>query len=105
MILPHTGQTGSGADVAADTTVRLQGDRVAILLVAVATFHTRLPEANLDHYDVLIAPDGDQLQVIFLPRLAEGERPQRGGGTSLGREFNVWISPADGTVQRTSFAR
>lgn len=106
MNMPVTG-SGTIPVAAADPghPVSVKGECIAALLAACAVFGDKLPEARMQHYDVEIGTHDGAWMVTFVPRLADGERPQRGGRTSLGRELSVWVSPKDDSVQRIAFAR
>lgn len=97
------------ASVAGDTTaaraVELDGAHARAIAAAVDAATQKLPGTDLDQYTVKATRDGGEFQVIFVPKLAPGEKPALGGRTSQGQELNVWVSADGYAVSRTAFAR
>lgn len=97
------------ASVAGDTTaaraVEIDGAHARAIAAAVEAAVQKLPDADFAQYTVKAKRDGGEFQVIFVPRLAPGEKPALGGRTSQGQELNVWVSADDFAVSRTAFAR
>lgn len=83
----------------------LEATQARAIAVAYAGFTAALPEARPEHYEVLIRQDDAHYVVTFLPKLAEGERPVRGGRTSQGQEWSAWVSSDTFELARQAFAR
>lgn len=86
--------------------LKINGADLHAVQSAYTAFQEKQPEAKLENYEVIVHPKADgQIQVVFLPKLADGETPKFGGGTSLGKEINVWVSAEGYKVERVTFAR
>ncbi|MCD9006186.1 hypothetical protein LDO31_08055 [Luteimonas sp. XNQY3] len=83
----------------------LEASEARAISVAYAGFVAALPEARAEQYEVLVRPDDAHYVVTFLPKLAEGERPVRGGRTSQGQEWTAWVSRETFELARQAFAR
>lgn len=55
-------------------------------------------EQNLRNFDVRLSDVGQYIEVRFSARLAEGEDPKLGGGTSLGRDLAYVVRKTDGKL-------
>lgn len=86
--------------------LELDGAAVRALASALPAFAEKAPGSKLDNYIVHVNPPEDGLvQVVFEPRLPEGEPPTLGGSNAAGPEVNVWIRTGDYGVEKTSLAR
>lgn len=88
------------------TALELDGAAVRALAAALPAFAGKAPGSKLDDYIVHVNPPEEGLvQVVFEPRLPEGEPPTLGGANAAGPEVNVWVRTADYEVEKTSLAR
>lgn len=71
---------------------------------AMPSFRQKVPEGDVADYRIVLRQDDKGYRVIFVPKLAEDEKPAPGGETSLGRELNVWISTRDFSVVDVAYA-
>ncbi|KGO99647.1 hypothetical protein N791_02710 [Lysobacter defluvii IMMIB APB-9 = DSM 18482] len=86
--------------------LELDGTAVRALAAALPAFAGKAPGSKLDDYIVHVNPAEDGLvQVVFEPRLPEGQPPTLGGSTPAGPEVNVWVRTEDYEVEKTSLAR
>lgn len=60
---------------------------------------------DVTHHDVEVLLGSTTIELVFLPRLAPGEKLRPGGGTSLGREVHLHYERATGTFVRRHFTR
>lgn len=87
-------------------TLKVDGHRAQVIAAAVPAFAAEAPESRLENYVVHVhAPQDGLVQVVFQPRLPEGQPPKLGGRNPNGPEVNVWVRLDDLGVERTSFAR
>lgn len=60
---------------------------------------------NVSNHDVEVVTQTATIELVFLPRLALGEKLTRGGATSLGREVHLIYDRGSGKFMRLHFAR
>lgn len=97
----------TGAQPMQPTALELDGAAVRALATALPAFAEKAPASRLDDYIVHVNPPEDGVvQVIFEPRLPEGEPPTLGGGNAAGPEVNVWVrTTGDHAVEKVTLAR
>ncbi|WP_159095147.1 hypothetical protein [Stenotrophomonas sp. ZAC14A_NAIMI4_1] len=90
------------SDMPNNAEIALGGTELVALASALREFQKL--GAALEGYSVVIRPDGEGSELIFLPKRAVGDEGVRGGGTQHGKEIHYFIS-SDGVVTRISYAR
>lgn len=90
------------SELSTDAEIAIGGAELVALSSALREFQ-KLGVA-LDGYSVVIRPDGEGSELVFLPKRGVGDEGARGGGTQHGKEIHYFISPS-GAVIRTSYAR
>ncbi|WP_255703439.1 hypothetical protein [Lysobacter sp. GX 14042] len=87
--------------------LELDGAAVRALATALPAFAEKAPASQLDDYTVHVNPSRDGVvQVVFEPRLPEGEPPTLGGSNAAGPEVNVWVRTTGGyAVEKVTLAR
>jgi hypothetical protein len=84
---------------------RLRALEAKAVCVALANYQATSPKADLRHFQIIVAKEGKNFDIIFLPDPDPSDPYPVGGSTKYGAEVHYIISPRTYRLLRTHLAR
>jgi hypothetical protein len=88
-----------------DEPVRIAGNDLQYVLVAVQQFKVDQPKARLKNFVLELNKRGQSVEIVFVPKPIFGPVYHLGGGNEYGNEVHYLVSRKSLQIVRTTWAR
>jgi hypothetical protein len=88
-----------------DEPVRISGNDLQCVLVAVQKFKVDQPKARLKHFVLEVNKRGQSVEIVFVPKPLLGPVYHLGGGNEYGNEVHYLVSRRSLKIVRTTWGR
>jgi hypothetical protein len=95
----------SGQIARGDEPVRISGNDLQYVLVAVQQFNVDQPKARLKNFVLELNKRGQSVEIVFAPKPILGPLYHLGGGNEYGNEVHYLVSRRSLRILRTTWAR